>query len=122
MAHWKTFVRKDSKFLTFYDLEGKTPLDVTIENYSMEEAHNPGDHQDGELLCLKFKGAKKLLGLNNTNAFLIETKVGDPNPESWKGQVITLRCARCKSDECIRLDAPKGTKMPGHYPKWEYLD
>ena len=123
MPHWKTIVRADSKFLTLADIAGMTPLKVTVVKVTTETAHNPGDHTDGVLLCLHFKGGKKALGLNNTNAFTVETMTGEGDYEKWPVPFgVTLRAAVCKGDECIRLDVPKGIEFPGHYPKFTYTD
>lgn len=122
MPHWKTYVRKNSKFLTSEDIAGHTPLTVTVAGYSMEKAHNPGDHEDGELLALEFEGKTKKLGMNNTNSFIAEKITGEGDPAKWIGKKLVLRTAVCKDDDCIRLDVPPDISFPGHYPKFTYTD
>ena len=121
MAHWKRYVKKDSKFLSHCDITDRSPLQVKIEGVCMQVAHNPEDHTDSELLCLKLAGEKPF-GLNNTNGLIIEKTLGTPEVTEWTGKSITLRTATCRGDECIRVDAPKGIKFPAHYPFFKYTD
>ncbi len=120
MTDWRKDVKKDSPFLYHFDIEGMTPLDVVIEGYESIEAFCPGKKQKGTLWCLKFKGAKKALGVNVTNGNLIESLHGS-DKEDWVGKKITLRIAECDGDKCIRIHAP-GAKLPSQCKKFRYLD
>ena len=120
MTNWRTEVKKDSAFLYYHDIEGKTPLAVTIDGYERHPAYCPGKGEEGELWCLKFKGATKQLGINVTNGTLIEHLHG-PDVEGWVGKAIVLRVAECRGEKCIRVHAP-GCKFPPQVPKFRYLD
>jgi len=122
MSHWRKHVDADSEFLKFHDIEDKSPIEVEIEKFSDEEVYEPNEKVKGKMLFISFKGASKRLGINHTNGFLIEAATGEKNVEGWVGKKITLRTAVCKSEECIRVDAPKGTKIPARYPRFEYTD
>ena len=120
MTDWRKEVKHDSKFLYYFDLEGKTPVTVTITGYESAPAYCPGKGEQGTLWCLKFKGAQKMLGVNVTNGNLIQHLHG-AEIEGWVGKQITLRIAECKGEKCIRIDAP-GAKLPSQCPKFRYLD
>lgn len=122
MPHWKSYIKKNSTFLCFYDLEGVSPVVVEISGYKMMKAYNPGEHETNEMLCLSFKGGKKALGLCNTNGHIIESVTGESDPDNWIGKKITLRVAECKGTPCVRVDAPDGMSMPAKYPKFSYQD
>ena len=120
MSDWRKDVKHDSPFLYYFDIEGKSPVTVTIEAWEPKEAYCPGKGDKGTLFCLRFRGGKKVLGVNVTNGNLIEHLHG-PYPEDWIGKKITLRVAKCKGEKCIRVDAP-GAKLPKVCPRFEYLD
>ena len=122
MSDWRKEVKKDSPLLYHFDIEGNTPLTVTIEGWDTHEAFCPGKGEKGVLWCLKFKGAKKALGINITNGELIERATGSADKDTWKGKQIILRVANCKGEKCIRVHAPKGTKLPKKCPQYRYLD
>ena len=134
MSDWRKEVKKDSKFLYNFDIEGKTPLEVTIEGCATEKSYCPGKSKPGrdasgnfddgklDMWCLKFKGAKKMLGVNVTNGNLIEHVLGTADPAKWIGKKITLRTALCsKGGPCIRVHAV-GAKLPKQCPKFQYTD
>ena len=120
MSDWRKEVKTDSPFLYHYDIEGLTPLAVTIERFEHIEAFCPGKKAKGMLWCLHFKGGKKALGVNVTNGNLIESMHG-PDPAGWVGKRIVLRIAECDGDKCIRIHAP-GCKLPAQCKKFRYLD
>lgn len=128
MTDWRKEVKNDSEFLYYFDIEGKSPVTVTIEGYVSAKAYCPGKSKDGEktnLWCLKFKGAVKMLGINVTNGNLIEHLHGS-DIEGWVGKKITLRVAeltggRDRGTKCIRVDAP-GAQLPKQCTKFKYLD
>jgi hypothetical protein len=74
------------------------------------------------MLFLRFRGAKKELGVKTTNCVLIEKALGTPYPADWIGKTITLRTALCRGEPCIRVDAPAGTKLPKLVPRFQYTD
>ena len=120
MSDWRKEVKKDSPFLYHYDIEGKTPLAVTITGSIRHEAYCPGKNEQGTLWCLSFKGAKKVFGVNVTNGNLIESLHGS-DPEKWVGKQIILRVAECDGDKCIRVHAP-GAKLPKQCKRFRYMD
>ncbi len=128
MSDWRREVKKDSPFLYHYDIEGKTPLAVTITGSERHEAFCPGKtkvgpdgkKEAGSLWCLSFKGGKKVLGINVTNGNLIESLHG-ADPAQWVGKVVVLRVAECDGEKCIRVHAP-GARLPKQCKKFRYLD
>jgi hypothetical protein len=128
MSDWRREVKKDSPFLYHYDIEGKTPLAVTITACVRVEAYCPGKtkagpdgkKQAGSLWCLSFKGGKKVLGMNVTNGNLIEHHHG-PDHEQWVDKQIILRIAECDGEKCIRVHAP-GARLPKQCKPFRYLD
>jgi len=121
VSDWRKEVKHDSRFLYWFDIDGKSPVEVTIEGTERAEAYCPGKGEKGTLWCLRFKGAKKILGVNVTNGNLIEHVTGSGDPAAWVGKRITLRVAECGGDKCIRIHAP-GAKLPAQCKKFRYLD
>lgn len=69
-----------------------------------------------EGLGLKFKGAKKVLGLVKTNESLCIVTCGDANPEKWIGHKVTLEVREVRdvsggTTPAIRIIPPKGTSI-----------
>jgi hypothetical protein len=120
MSDWRKEVKKDSPFLYYFDIEGKSPVTVTIEGWKHIEAFCPGKKEKGILWCLTFKGAQKALGVNVTNGNLIESLHG-ADRDNWKGTKITLRVAECDGEKCIRIHAP-GATLPARCKKFRYID
>ena len=122
MSDWRKDVKQDSPFLYYFDIEGKTPVEVVIDGWESAEAYCPGKGKEGMLWCLKFRGSKsgKMLGVNITNGNLIESLHGS-DKDKWIGKAITLRVAECKGEKCIRIHAP-GAKLPVQCPRFKYLD
>lgn len=120
MTDWKKDVKKDSPLLYHFDIEGGTPLKVTIEGFGEVEAFCPQKKKKGDLWCLKFKGAKKMLGMNMTNGYLIQGLYG-ANRDNWIGKEIWLRIAEAKGDKCIRVHAP-GAVLPAQCRNFKYID
>jgi hypothetical protein len=125
-AHWRKLVNKDSPYLTVWDIEGRTPLPVTIEGHAFHKVHAIGADNDEDaqvdMLFLRFKGGKKELGVKVTNCTIIERVLGTPRPDEWVGKTITLRTAECRGEPCIRVDTPPGTKLPKLIPRFRYTD
>ena len=120
MTDWRKDVKKDSPFLYYFDIEGMTPLKLTITGFKDIEAYCPGKNEQGMMWCVEFKQCKKVLGLNITNGNLVEHLHG-VDKEGWIGKDVELRVAECKDQKCIRVDAP-GATMPVQCPKWRWLD
>jgi hypothetical protein len=120
MSDWRKEVRKDSPFLYYFDIEGHSPVNVTIEGFKRAKAYCPGKG-DGELWCLKLKGTRKMLGVNVTNGNLIQHVLKSRDPEDWVGKSITLRVAECEGDQCIRVHAP-GARLPKRCKEFIYID
>ena len=121
MSDWRKEVKKDSPFLYYFDIEGSSPVGVEIAGYEHIEAFCPGKKKKGMLWSLKFKGAKKMLGVNVTNGNLIEHIMGTADKEKWVGKRIMLRVATCDGEKCIRVHAP-GAKLPTQCKRFEYID
>lgn len=75
-----------SKYVKHADLLGK-PVDVIIEAVTTEVFEN------GEKPVVTFRGRKKALVLNKTNAYAIGEEHGD-DTDRWIGKRITLYPAR----------------------------
>jgi hypothetical protein len=120
VSDWRKEVKRDSKFLYWFDIWGKSPVTVTITGHERAEAYCPGKGEKGSLWCLTFKGAQKMLGLNVTNGYLIQHHHG-PELEGWIGKQIILRVAECEGERCIRVHAT-GAKLPKQIRKFRYLD
>ena len=120
MSDWRKDVKKDSPFLYHWDIEGKSPVTVTIEGWEDIEAYCPGKGKQSDLWCLRFKGATKKLGVNMTNGHLIAHHHGH-DKDAWIGKQITLRVADCAGEKCIRVHAT-GAKMPAQCKRFRYLD
>ena len=120
MTDWRKDVKKDSPFLYYWDIEGKSPVTVTIEGWDHKEAYCPGKGEKGVLWCLKFRNAGKVLGINVTNGNLIEHLHGSDR-DKWPGKQITLRVAECAGEKCIRIHAP-GARLPAQCKRFKYID
>lgn len=120
MTHWRTKVSKDNPNLHFWDIEGKSPLDVEISAVEDGEVSDENGDIKG-MMFIAFKGGKKKFGCNVTNATIIEQLHGK-DIEGWVGKKVTLRTATCKGNECIRIDVPKGTRLGRNIPKFNYTD
>ena len=122
MSDWRKEVKKDSKFLYNFDIADHSPLEVEIVGCESVESFCPGKGTKGIMWCLKFKGAKKMLGVNVTNGNLIENVLGTSDIDGWIGKKITLRTALCsKGGPCIRVHAT-GAKLPKQCPRFQYTD
>lgn len=121
MTHWRKIVSKDSPHLNVWDIDGKSPVDATMES-TFSEGVRSGEADDIKtMLFVRFKGGKKPFGVNVTNCKIIEAMHG-PNIEEWVGKRVTLRTARCKGEPCIRINAPAGMKFGRNIPKFTYTD
>ena len=125
-THWRKAINKDSPHLTVWDIEGHSPLQVTIEATSYKKVHSmkggAGEDAEEDMLFLRFKGAKKELGIKTSNSCIIAAVVGTPYIEQWLGKKITLRTAECRGEPCIRVDAPAMFKFPKLVPRFRYTD
>jgi len=125
MTHWRKYVSASNPDLHHWDIEDHSPITVTITSHEMKEVHCE-DSTKKAMCFLSFKGAKKPLGINATNGHIIEAMHGS-DIEGWIGKKITLRIAELTSgpkrgEVCIRVDAPKGLKLPGNCHRFKYLD
>ena len=120
MAHWREMVSADNPNLHFWDIEEHSPVTVTIEKFGTKEVKSA--EGTANLMFLWFAKAKKPLGLNVTNGEIIERVLKTSDPNEWVGKKITLRVADCRGEQCIRIDAPSGTKLPKQCPKFKYTD
>lgn len=120
MPHWRTQVSRDNPNLHWWDIQGHSPIKLTIASHQMGKTF--GDDGEQKMMSfLSFKGAKKPFGLNVTNAHIIGQLHGD-DMDFWIGKEIVLRTAECKRLPCIRVHAPQGTKIPGRLPRFKYTD
>ena len=121
MPHWRKVQSKDSTHLNHWDLEGNSPINLTISEMDAGEVYNQEKGQ-GVMLFAHFKGAQKALGLCATNCAIIEAIAGTSDYAKWPGTTITLRTATCNGDPCVRVQTEKGAKLPRRYPKFDYAD
>lgn len=123
--HWKKVIKKDSPYLGEWDVEGKTPLELTVE--SVQEEGVKSERGEETCLTVAFKGAQKRMILNNTNAKIAELRTGTPDFTQWSGKKLTIRRAEVynrmeKTNEvCLRFDAT-GLSLPKRFPKFSYID
>ena len=103
----------ESKYISAPDIKGR---EVTITIDRVE----PAEMQDGtKKLCVYFRGAKKGLLLNKTNAMNIASLYG-PETDNWIGQAITIGTSwvdfQGKSTEAIRVRPiqPRGNGPVDH--------
>jgi len=87
MAHWRKMF--DERFVGAWDLEDGDKT-VTIERTGQEKVH--GTDGDEMRPAVYFKGAKKAMVLNKTNAKAIAALYGN-DVEGWIGKRITLTSA-----------------------------
>ena len=126
MTHWKKTVKKDSPYLGEWDIDGKSPLTLTIESVNEETAKS--ERGETAVLCLHFKGAKKAMILNSTNATILERQTGTADREKWVGKKVTLRRATTFNrtegveESCIRFDKGDVKTLPKRMPKFTYID
>jgi hypothetical protein len=83
-THWKKHF--DYRFISAEELEKNTV--VTIEDIINDEAFNGREKET--VTVLKFKGARKGMILNKTNAKTISQVLKSPYVEDWLGKQITL--------------------------------
>ncbi len=95
----------NSKYLRWFDIAERKEVTVEIEGVTVEELTLPGGAKDNRPV-MRFKGAKKPLVLNKTNANAIAELHG-VIPSKWKGKPITLQLSqtKCKGQmrPCIRI-------------------
>lgn len=102
-----------SRFVKADDLGGKRVV-LTIERVKVDRVRN----EDGEreVAVVFFKGAKKGLLLNKTNAMAIAAMY-TPETDNWTGQRILLYGARVsafgKTVDAVRVDEPPAAKPNG---------
>ena len=101
--HWRKYF--DERFIGSWDLEGRGDVTVTIEDVKVEELHSPNGGDDSKPV-LFFKGAKKGMVLNRTNAKTI-AKLHGPDTDGWIGKQITLYATETSAFgeqvECLRI-------------------
>lgn len=105
MPHWRTMMSSDK--LHAADLQGQDRV-VVIE--AVKQGEYP-DHEDSKKRLFKpdvyFRGKKKPLGLNSTNARAIAKLLGSQKTEDWIGKAITIypttTMAFGEEHECIRV-------------------
>ena len=109
MTHFKLLFEHD--YVGAWDLEGDEKT-VVIERISIEELKSV-DGQTKRKPVVSFKGAKRKLILNKTNATVIADLYG-PDADKWIGKAVTLipttTSAFGKVVECVRVkpERPRG--------------
>lgn len=81
----------------------------TLEIVAVEfaEVFNRQTNGKEQKLAVSFKGAKKRLLLNKTQAFKIADIVGSPDTDNWAGHKITLRAGVAPNKKpTIIVEAP----------------
>lgn len=103
MPHWRLLMTSDK--LHAADLQGRDCV-VVIERVTQGEYT---DHDGKRVLKpdVHFRGKKKPLGLNSTNARTISKLLGSNKTEDWHGKAITIypttTMAFGEEHECIRV-------------------
>lgn len=93
-----------SPWLAPADLQGRAPR-LTIEAATLEEVRNQKGGQDKKI-AVAFKGARKKLLLNKTNARALAAAYGN-NTEGWIGKGVVLQLARASNGkDTIELVIP----------------
>lgn len=102
MPHWRKFTDRD--WLYSEDLDGRD-VTVTIDTVTQGELIGEGGRKTRKPR-VTFRGAKKPLALNATNAKTIATLYGN-RTEGWIGKAITLYTSTTQyggqETECIRV-------------------
>lgn len=103
-----------SKYLSAADLQGR-PVDVVIDSATQEQMKD-GEHK----LCIYFRGKKKGMILNKTNARRIADMYGD-HTDGWIGQPITLVVAEVEYQgdtvQALRVKGPARGASPAAVPQ-----
>ena len=92
MTHWRKY--RDQRFIGSWDIETGKDITVTIEKIERGKVNT--DRGEANLPILYFKGGKKGMVLNVTNAQIIEHNLKSPDIEEWIGKQITLYTAKVK--------------------------
>ena len=122
MPHWRKEVSKDNPNLHHWDIEGVSPIELTIEDCFSGEVFDSEVNEKKPMFFLRFRGAKKPLGLNVSNAYIIESMYGSDFTK-WFDKKVILRTARCMGQDCIRVHMPEGTKLSKRKVKpFEFTD
>ena len=95
-----------NEYVGAHDLNGKDAV-MTIERVDVEELTMEGGKKQKKPVVW-FKGAKKRMVMNKTNAKTI-AKMHGTDTANWVGKQITLYPTTCKvgpnMEECIRIRA-----------------
>jgi hypothetical protein len=126
MPHWRHMMSSDK--LHAADLMGKEHT-VVIEKVLQGEYP---DLEDAKKKIMKpdvyFRGKKKPLGLNSTNARAISKLIGSSRTEDWIGKAITIyptttrafgeehECIRVKNKRPNEKDASEAARAPATAP------
>jgi hypothetical protein len=105
-----------SNYVGAHDLKGKDAT-LAIDSVSVAELTMEGGKKENKPV-VTFKGAKKKLVLNKTNAKTIAALYGT-DTNAWIGQPVTLYPTTCRGErgatvDCIRV---RETKPKGNAPK-----
>jgi len=120
MTHWRKYASQESPYLHHWDIAEHSPVAVEIVGHEMGTVYSQEDNAEKPKLFIRLKGAKKPLGLNVTNCTILEQITGQSDPDAWIGHKITLRTAKCRQKDCIRIDY--SGKLPGNCPRFKYTD
>lgn len=83
-GHWRK--QFDYRFLAGDELKGEIEMEIaSVETDTVEDKG-----KKKKVTVIRFKGAKKGVVLNKTNAKRIAAKAGYPDVEKWVGVKITL--------------------------------
>ena len=78
-----------TKWLTPADLKGRSVV-VVIDHVSVQDVYNPRTRQLNKKLAVSFRGAKKQMLLNKTQAFAMAAVCQSLNVEEWEGHRVQL--------------------------------
>ncbi len=121
-SHWRQLTPSPDH-LSFADLIGHSPCKVVIEKFTRQDVYDPNSKEKGSMPFVHFRGAHKALGMCKTNLAIVAAIHGEDHT-AWPGKEIALRVARLDKDGelCVRVDLPRGKRIPSRYPKFRYED
>jgi hypothetical protein len=119
MGHWRKFFEEKYLGAWVMDDAGRD-LTVEIERLQIEEVMNPDTNSKEKKLVVHFRGKKKGMVCNKTNARTVAALYGD-NTDEWIGKRITLYATTItafgKEHRCIRIKDRVPQQQPPHDPE-----
>lgn len=99
-----------NKYLSSEDLRG-TVYTLVIESVTLEKMRDRFTQQEIHKICLHFKGAKKALPLNKTQAMAMVEISGTEAFDNWVGLQVQLQPDKYRGKNTIRIAKPPRTSI-----------